>query len=92
MISLSWMVASVVLSARGQLKFQKSVLHVDKQQGVLHLGLGHQLVPDRIRTSYSQSGDGASSDCFWLKSVLQVCDTDRDITILPSVSGVAVSG
>ena len=72
MISLSWMVASVVLSARGQLKFQKSVLHVDKQQGVLHFGLGHQLVPDRTRT-YSQSGDGVRSGCFWLKSVLQVC-------------------
>ena len=92
MISLSWLVASVVLSARDKFKKkkQKKKPHVVKQQGVLHLGLGYQMAPDRTRTFYSQTGDGASSDCFWLKSVLQVCD--RDITITLSVPGATVSG
>ena len=43
---------------------------------VLRVGLAHINSLDSTRTYASQCGDGASSDCCWLKSVPQVCDSD----------------
>ena len=34
-----------------------------------------QMVPDNTRTYSFQSGDSASSDCYLLKHILQVCDS-----------------
>ena len=48
-------------------------------------------VSDSARTYSSQSGDGASSDCCWLKSVPQVCSSDVTILLQGAYSGVSTA-
>ena len=50
-------------------------------------------VPNSTRPYFnSQSGDGASNDCCWLESVLQVCASDVTILQLGRCSGASTVG
>ena len=53
----------------------------DELQGILRTVPVHTNCYRGARTDHSQPGNGASSDCCWLKSVLKVCQCDETILL-----------